>query len=315
MTLDAFLSLLGDEIEDVYEESFLLFSTQKPLSRNLGFIDRASPTIDITVAGQDLTIHQSPTILSSSREAGTTGAVLWRVTPAFADWICSKSNPLFAHGVLSAASSVLELGAGVSAVLALTLGSRVGRYLLSDQEYALKLAQKNLDENLSAIKSLKSKKPVGRKGTKGTKKGNNKSNNSMEGDISVIPVDWETDSIRHHPSFQTRIPLSAVIACDCIYNESLVKPFVDICVDACSILPPQTPENNTRKYTTEQQTPTIVIVAQELRSPDVFENWLETFYTSFHTYRVPDNLLSPELESSAGFSVHIGVLRSTPLSK
>lgn len=54
-------------------ESFLLFSQSIP-SRNLGFVDSKASILEITVGDRDLTIHQSPTILSSNRSGGTTGA-------------------------------------------------------------------------------------------------------------------------------------------------------------------------------------------------------------------------------------------------
>lgn len=54
-------------------ESFLLFSQELP-SQDLGFVDAKATTLELTVAGKDLTIHQSPTLLSSNRGGGTTGA-------------------------------------------------------------------------------------------------------------------------------------------------------------------------------------------------------------------------------------------------
>lgn len=54
-------------------ESFLLFSQSIP-SQDLGFVDSRATVLDLTVAGRDLSIHQSPTVLSSSRAGGTTGA-------------------------------------------------------------------------------------------------------------------------------------------------------------------------------------------------------------------------------------------------
>ncbi|KAH0608557.1 uncharacterized protein H6S33_001691 [Morchella sextelata] len=289
MTVESFLSLLGEEVVDVYEESILLFSTV-PSSRNLGFLDSSASSISVTAAGQDLTIYQSPTLLSSTRQGGTTGAVLWKVTPIFAEWICDKHNILFTHGVLTASSSVLELGGGSAAVLALTLGTRVGKYYHSDQEYVMKLAQKNLDENLpETIKS-----PSKRRG-KVTKTTGHIPN------ISAISLDWETDDVRYHPALQAGTSFSAVIACDTIYNEALIKPFVDTCIDACSL---------SRSNTESNISPAVTIVAQELRSPEVFENWLETFQKAFHTYRIHDDHLIPSLRSTSGYSVHVGILRS-----
>lgn len=54
-------------------ESFLLFA-QADRSSNLGFVDPKGSFIEISVAGQDLVIEQSPSLLKSDRAEGTTGA-------------------------------------------------------------------------------------------------------------------------------------------------------------------------------------------------------------------------------------------------
>ena len=54
-------------------ESFLLFA-QADRSSNLGFVDSEKRLIEISVAGQDLVIEQSPSLLKSDRAEGTTGA-------------------------------------------------------------------------------------------------------------------------------------------------------------------------------------------------------------------------------------------------
>lgn len=93
MTLTGLIQCLGDKIHSVEEglspalgpvphlarlitshtETFDLFSQERP-SGNLGFIDSKSHLVELTVAGHDLAIHQSPAILSSNRAGGTTGA-------------------------------------------------------------------------------------------------------------------------------------------------------------------------------------------------------------------------------------------------
>jgi hypothetical protein len=90
MPIQELLTSLGAEIEDPEEgslashlsmhvpakyvsESFLLFSQSIP-SQDLGFIDSKATTLELTIGGHDLTIHQSPTVLSSNRHGGTTGA-------------------------------------------------------------------------------------------------------------------------------------------------------------------------------------------------------------------------------------------------
>ena len=54
-------------------ETFLLFSQPIP-SQDLGFVDSKATVLETEIAGKDYTIHQSPTLLSSNRAAGTTGA-------------------------------------------------------------------------------------------------------------------------------------------------------------------------------------------------------------------------------------------------
>jgi hypothetical protein len=98
MTREDFKKQLGGNITDAEEgpvftiyplfpnnpnqaaEIFLLFSQQIP-SQNLGFVDAHATSLELTVGGRDFTIHQSPTILSSNRAAGTTGAGMTRKPP------------------------------------------------------------------------------------------------------------------------------------------------------------------------------------------------------------------------------------------
>ena len=54
-------------------ETVVLFAQPIP-SQNLGFIDPKATVLSLTVAGHDFTIHQSPTVLTSDRAGGTTGA-------------------------------------------------------------------------------------------------------------------------------------------------------------------------------------------------------------------------------------------------
>ncbi|PWW74012.1 hypothetical protein C7212DRAFT_359207 [Tuber magnatum] len=298
MPLSTFIPLLH-EINDAYEESVTLFAT-KPPSKDLGFLDPKSPSLDITIGSRDLTIQQSPSLLSSPRDGETT--VLWRVTPLFATYLSHPENPFFSHGVLSSRSTVLELGCGVAGVLGLTLGSsgRVRGYFLSDQEYVLKLLRRNLEENTPPPAAP-------RKGGARVKAGTV---------VRTLAMDWEKDRItREHPVLKEGVPFDAVIACDCIYNEALVEGFVEALEEACRELSAASRGMDGGSRLSEEAggeegaKPTLAIIAQELRSPEVFETWLERFHRSFHTYRIPDSLLTPEINSSSGYSVHVGILR------
>ena len=93
MGLADLLQVLGEEIQDPEEgtvwyemlgqtsaamlidasESFLLFA-QADRSSNLGFVNLKERFLEISVADQDFTIEQSPSLLNSNRADGTTGA-------------------------------------------------------------------------------------------------------------------------------------------------------------------------------------------------------------------------------------------------
>ncbi|KAG7124054.1 Transport protein particle subunit like [Verticillium longisporum] len=145
MSVLELLESFEDEVLDPEEETFALFSAPIP-SANLGFIDPRAAELDITLPpNRDFTIHQSPTLLASSRAGGTTGAVLWKITPLFAAFLSSPDCPFLPRsssaptGPASSDAAVLELGCGISALTGLACGPRVGRYVLTDQPYVARL--------------------------------------------------------------------------------------------------------------------------------------------------------------------------------
>ncbi|KAL1843352.1 hypothetical protein VTJ49DRAFT_1939 [Mycothermus thermophilus] len=335
MTLRGFLQALGAPVQDVEEETFDLFAQDLP-SQNLGFVDSRASTIDITVAGRDLTIHQSPAVLSSNRAGGTTGAVLWKVTPLFAEWLAAPTNPLFAHGVLSSTSVVLELGCGVSALVGLLLAPRVARCVLTDQPYVARLVELNIAENAkAAAASPRGGTPTGelRKGhrERGTRarKGEKASSPGLagadlRGRVCFAPLDWETDAVTpalaswsgvgSPPPTTTRKinnntsgngtrtqTFDVVLACDCVYNEALIEPLVSTCADACRLRSRDRADDDSGDGGREDIPPTVCVVVQQLRDPSVFEAWLECFSRYFAVWRVPDELLVlPGLKSNSG---------------
>ncbi|KJR83462.1 uncharacterized protein SPSK_04454 [Sporothrix schenckii 1099-18] len=319
--LDRLLARLGPEVGDADEETFLLFAHERPFAQNLGFVDAHAAVLDLTVAGRDLTIHQSPAVLASNRAGGTTGAVLWKITPAVAAWLAGAQNPLFGEGVLGPSSSVLELGCGIAGVIGLALTGKgtkvqapgptaatktktkkkrpghdtpspptptrtVGRYVLTDQPYVAKLLQRNLEENGAVHEGSSTAAP-----------------------LLFESLDWETDEVT--PAGGRRLggvaSFDAVVACDCIYNEALVAPLVQTCVDVCRL---RRGSEGSAHGTGDTLPPTVVIVAQQLRDPDVLTAWLTAFVASFRVWRVPEALLTPGLLPTAGFAVHVGILRT-----
>jgi len=161
----------------------------------------------------------------------------------------------------------------------------------------LKLLRQNIAENLDTVLSS----PRQRKGKGKTSKSSNKKTNSTaasakttattpDDKILIQALDWETDSVANLP------PVDLVIACDCIYNEALIEPLNSTCAALC-------------KLGDAQDKQTLCLVAQQLRSPHVFEAWLTSFHRKFWVWRVPDALLSEGLSEGSGFVVHVGVVR------
>lgn len=225
----------------------------------------------------------------------------------FGSWLASPTNILFRAGILSSSSTVLELGCGVSAVVGLALAPLVSRYVLSDQPYVARFVEQNLEQNRRALAPSSGRQQqqqsAGRRG-KGAKAGASSSSlSSGTGEnIAFHPLDWEADTPTAELTGRGAAARSfdLVLGCDCVYNDALVQPFAQTCADACAL----------RSVDDGSGEPCVCLVAQQLRSPDVFEAWLrETCAKGFRVWRVPDAELPEGLRSDMGFVVHVGVLR------
>lgn len=118
-----------------------------------------------------------------------------------------------------------------------------------------------------------------------------------------------------------------MIACDCIYNDALIEPLVQACVDTCQLRERERKAHRDGDDTTTTASAqtnsgageaeslgnvegkTVCIIAQQLRSDQVFEGWLTAFKESFRVWRVPDEVAGVGLRGGEGFVVHVGVLR------
>ncbi|PTD01522.1 hypothetical protein FCULG_00010150 [Fusarium culmorum] len=287
---------LEPEVQDAEEETFYLYAQPIP-SMNLGFIDARATSVDVSVGDRDFTIHQSPTVLSSTRSGGTTGAdstnICYMALISFKPNLdqdqsrkCFHPRARLWHIPLSA----------------LALGPRVSRYVLTDQSYVQRLLQKNIDENFSSAFSSGTSTPTG---GRGRKKRNAHGPITPQSNIRFTTLDWETDEVT--PSLVgsgDARSFDAVVACDCVYNYALVDPFVQTCADACRLR-----LSDSALSDNDERRPCICVIGQQLRSDEVFESWLKAFSASFHAWRVSDNALPEELRSTAGFVVHVGILR------
>ncbi|RAR00408.1 diaminohydroxyphosphoribosylamino-pyrimidine deaminase [Stemphylium lycopersici] len=338
--------ILGSEpIVDPEEDAFVVFSQDIP-SQSLGFFDDQAATLEFNVAGHDLVIHHSKGLLTSDRKAGTTGAephqsrplqypypypyphpqhqhqtntpptpAIWKVTPLFAAWISSPTNFLFKTSLITPSSTVLELGAGVSGIVALSLGPLVARYIATDQVYVLKLLRQNIAENAATVfGSQQQQSQQGRKG-KSSRNGNGNGNAGKKGGgglghwesrITALELDWETDAVAHLPH------VDLIVSCDCVYNEALVEPLNATCAAICKLRAAAEDNGNGNGGgggDDAEIRPTLCLIAQQLRSPDVFETWLKSFHEKFWAWQVPGSMLGKELGEGSGFVVYVGVVR------
>ena len=171
-------------------------------------------------------------------------------------------------------------------------------YGSSSQAYVERLLNQNIYANTGPIAEWKDN-------TSRIKNHHKASKSEKSRNLNFLTLDWETDSALSLPSLLVDSKcigdgtIDIVLACDCIYNEPLISPFVRTCAELC-----QAVEAKPSKL------PTICIIAQQLRSPDVFEAWLSAFSESFHIWRVPDSLVSDALKQNSGFMVHIGIIKS-----
>lgn len=159
---------------------------------------------------------------------------------------------------------------------------------------------KLLNQNISGNQQETHSSSKGRKSGAKSKKGAATPSTNAGGNVTARSLDWETDEVTTSlTGSDSTHSFDAVIACDCIYNDALIQPFVQTCIDSCKL----------RLSDTTKDEPAICIVAQQLRSPEVFEEWLKAFHKAFRVWRLPDETLIDGLKTDSGFVVHVGILR------
>lgn len=128
------------------------------------------------------------------------------------------------------------------------------------------------------------------------KKGRSLATTHAASALKTMALDWETDDAECLNSViapQDNIDL--LILCDCVYNDYLIEPLVQTCVDVCSLR--------------GSDSKTVVLVAQQLRSDSIFEEFLETMMKYFDVWRVPEGSCSRELGPGSGYVVHLAALK------
>ena len=231
------------------------------------------------IGNRHIETRQSPGLLKSDTSSGgNLGAVVWEASPRLAKWLVTKSSLLWNIGVLRPDASIVELGCGIAGLVGLALSPLVSSYILTDQQYVMKHLQANLELNRSS-NILSSKRKA--------------ASDSNKTGLRTLSLDWELadgKSITH--ALGPGGELDLLIACDCIYNEFLIEPFVTVCEEICSA-------------SSSGEVLPLVLVCQQLRSSDIFEQWLIRMLKTFKIWRVPDEHLPKALHNASGFAIHV----------
>lgn len=258
-------------LEILEEHVFELFVNRRVSERDLGFVAPKKHSFEVTIAGRDLEIKQSISLLNSSKESSTTGAVAWKVSPLFCEWVLTPQTVF--HRLLSSNTTVLEMGSGIGGILAVTIGLKVGKFIATDQEHLLKLLRENITENLPSLPTKKKKKTT-----------------LQAPIIKAEEYDWEYSQqliVNLEDDLAEVGSNGLIIACDTIYNDFLIPHFVTALLTAIGKI-----GNDCH-----------VILAQQLRAEPIMESVLkELLERGFRIWNVPEELLSDELNH--GFAVH-----------
>lgn len=235
--------------------------------------------------------------------------VLWTITPLFASWIARETNFLFRNNLINSQSVVLELGAGISGLIGLCLAPKIERYILTDQEYVLKTLRQNVQQNNAS--SLPYSRPTRAGKHTARSKEANEARHS-DSNIEILPLDWETSDLTSLKRTMAQTP-NVLIAADCIFNPAIIRPFVST-LAALSLSLSHAEED--QGHDQAQNAPVMSVIAQQLRSPDVFTEWLEVTLQKFRVWRVSEEALAvggeigeKGLKVEQGYVVHICILR------
>lgn len=247
-------------------------------------INDKAGSLTIEIAGDLYEIRQSPGLLTSTNTEGTTGAALWKISPCIADWLADRNNILWKYGLMHKGITIVELGCGITGLIGLVLSKLVSTYVLTDQRSVLKRLQENVGANTPAMSQAKGKS---------TKRcGTNFVSNRV---LHAIELNWETDEPAVLDDvLQPDRAVDMVIVCDCVFNDFLLRPLVTTLGGLCS---------------RHADRGTFVLIAQQLRSDEVFTAFLEMLITKFDVWRITDSHLPDTLRSTTGFAIHLAKLR------
>lgn len=256
--------------DTLYEHLYNIYVDHRPAKgQHLGYVDKTRDTIGLSLplSGIDVTVKQSLSALSSTTQTSSTGFVCWQLALLFADWVLGDLKcPISLNQKV-----VVELGAGVSGLLASVLGPLTDLYVATDQKHILKLLKKIFVENVTTTRFTSSTVELDSAGPKHQP-------DQVWPSIDVMELDWER--LEHGtPQVLATLPKRPdfILACDTVYNSYLIPFFLGA---ARALAGPHT----------------VLVVALQLRDELVMEQFLEcALDNQMEVSVVPDEVLSPAL--------------------
>lgn len=212
--------------------------------------------------------------------------MMWKVTPRVAEWLTSPQCILWKSCIIKSSTNVVELGCGVAGLIGLVLSPLIATYVLTDQAYVLKYLRENVVSNMPTLND--------KKRSKGMKSDPSLASNRSPS-LQIMHLDWERDSAENlRSSLPSGSNIDVLLLCDCIYNTYLIRPLIQVCTEICKMNDSKT---------------TVVLIAQQIRTDDVFEEWLSRFLEEFLVWRIKDDFLPATLQSMSGYVIHAALLR------
>lgn len=292
----------------------------------------------------NVVVEQSLSDLNSSvsNNNSTTGYVLWSSTPFFIRWLLYSDEskpfrflcdavevtnnrslgdddddddneqnveipPLYSVRNENSRVGIIELGTGISPLMAVILSNHVDHYVCTDQRGILNKLKQNIKENVSQVtrreciskslgierREVESTLETTEQEDNSNKRGsiNSKSSrNSATVSIEVEELNWEKfDPKVNHP-YLTQVKDNCdtvyIVAMDVIYNEYLIEPFLTTIINLRSFF-----SDADKQRTTPPNVRCLIGV--HLRSQDIVTQFLEQAVINHElsVYSIADNAL------------------------
>ncbi|KAG7898136.1 hypothetical protein KL907_005332 [Ogataea polymorpha] len=236
---------------DIEDHVFEMYVEQAPPeSAGLGYLARTDE-VRVAVEDDEYVVQQSVSAFNGSNRDGTTGFLAWSTSIKVAEWFLQPNN-----AVLDAIKnfSIVELGSGVSGLLACSVGRKCRHYVCTDQQGVMKLLKSNICRNGGVFESS-------------TIPTDNTCRRHNVRRIDAMTFDWESSSTDEVLALVKGYP-DLIITCDTIYNPYLIPHLVRA---AERLAGPQTG----------------ILVAVQLRESSLLNDFLVHAVARFCVYRVP----------------------------